>query len=209
MLTLILTGSIATGKTTVSNIMKNLGAIIVDTDLITHSIYQYPSSTALKIIEVFGSEYLDLYNNQIDRKKLSKLVFEDKDYLIKLNSIVHPDIRNEVKSITEKYKSIEIEKNISLLLVYVIPLYFEAGKNYQADYSVVSACSEENQINRLMKRNNFSYEEAKVRIDSQISILEKIDQADYVINTDQSFDKIENDVKKLLMNWKWTAYEEN
>lgn len=207
MLSLILTGSIATGKSTVSNIMKKLGAVIIDTDIITHSIYQYPGPTALKIIEHFGAEYLE--NEQIDRKKLSKLVFDDKNHLIKLNSIVHPDIRNQVKSITEEYKNIEIQKNISLLLVYVIPLYFEAGKNYQADHIVVSACSEENQLNRLMKRNDFSYEEAKVRIDSQISITEKVKQADYVINTDQSFDKIEDDVKKLLMNWKWTAYEEN
>lgn len=207
MLKIILTGSIATGKSTVSELMKNYGAIIIDTDLIAHQIYNHPTPTTEKILKEFGEHYLE--ENKINRKKLAEAVFKDEFLLQKLNSIVHPDIRGEVKSLTEKYEKIEKEKNKSFLVVYVIPLYFEAGKNYESDYVLVSACSEENQLQRLMKRGNFSHNEAKVRIDSQIPILIKINQADYVIDTNQTFDKIESDLKKLMYSWEWDVYEEN
>ena len=207
MLKIILTGSIATGKSTVSDIMKRYGAVIVDTDIIAHQIYNHPSPTSLKILNEFGNEYLE--NNQINRVKLSKLVFSDKKYLEKLNSIVHPDVRQEVQILSEKYALLEKEKNINLLLVYVIPLYFETGKNYEADYVVVSACSKENQIDRLMKRNNFTYEQAIARINAQISISDKINQADYVIDTNGDFAQIEYDVKSLILSWSWSKYEEN
>jgi dephospho-CoA kinase len=207
MLKIILTGSIATGKSTVSEIMKKNGAIIIDTDIITHQIYNHPSLTTLKILDEFGENYLE--NGQINRKKLAETVFKDENLLKKLNSIVHPDVRNQVKLLTEKYKNIENEKKLSYLVVYVIPLYFEVGKNYESDYVLVASCSQENQLERLMKRGNFSYNEAKVRIESQISITEKIKESDFVIDTNQSFDKIESDLKELMSSWEWNIYEEN
>lgn len=207
MIKLILTGSIATGKTTVSEILKKFGAVIIDTDVITHQIYAHPTPTTIKILEIFGDHYLE--NNLIDRKKLSELVFKDKLELEKLNSIVHPNIREQVKLLTEKYHEIEKEKGLNYLLVYVIPLFFEAGSNYESDYILVASCSEENQLQRLMKRNGFSYDQAISRIKSQIPISEKIKNADFVIDTNQSFDKIESDLKKLINTWEWDVYEED
>lgn len=207
MIKVVLTGSIATGKTTVSEILKKYGAIIIDTDLITHQIYIHPTSTTLKILESFGNEYLE--DNQINRKKLSEKVFKEEEALKKLNSIVHPAVREEVRLLTEKYNMLEKQKGLNYLIVYVIPLYFEAGSNYESDYILVSACSEENQLQRLIKRNGFSYEQAITRIKSQIPISEKIKKADFVIDTNQSFDKIEADLKKLINSWEWDVYEEN
>ncbi len=207
MIKIILTGSIATGKSFVSDVMQELGAVIIDTDIITHQMYNYPNPTAIKVIKEFGNGFLE--NNQINRRKLANLVFNDKKALAKLNSIVHPDVRQEVYNLTKKYEEIENEREINLLLVYVIPLYFETGKNYEADYIVVAACSKENQIERLIIRNSFSYDEAIARINSQIPIDEKISESDYVINTNNNFDTIENDVKNLILSWDWEKYEKN
>ncbi|MFN8578995.1 MAG: dephospho-CoA kinase [Candidatus Sericytochromatia bacterium] len=207
MIKIILTGSIATGKTTVADILKKYGAIIIDTDIITHQIYNHPTPTTEKILNEFGEEYLE--NGQINRKKLAELVFKDKNALEKLNSIVHPDVRNQVKLLTEKYQKLEKENNLSYLVIYVIPLYFEVGKHYESDYVLVASCSEDNQIKRLMKRGNFSYQEARVRINAQIPISDKVKESDFVIDTNQSFDKIESDLKDLIKSWEWDIYEES
>lgn len=204
MMKLCLTGSISTGKTTVSSFMSELGAIIIDTDLVTHNLYKYPSEASNKILEAFGLELLK-EDNTIDRKKLGAIVFKDKEKLEILNKIVHPLVRKEVYAQRDYYLS--KEKGRNFLLVYVIPLYFEAGKTYEVDAIVVSACSKENQLKRLMLRDNCSQEEAERRINSQISIEEKIKQADYIIDTNKTKEEIKVQVSNLLSKFSWDKYE--
>jgi dephospho-CoA kinase len=207
MLRICLTGSIATGKTTVSKFMQAEGAIIIDTDLITHSIYNHPTPTSIKILEVFGPEYLKEQN--IDRKKLGERVFKNPHDLELLNSIVHPSVRAEVAKFTRHYKKIEEQNNKSFLLVYVIPLFFESAvSDYDIDYIVVAGCSKENQFKRLVEREGYTEQEAIRRINSQIPIEEKMMKADYVIDNNQALDKIRIDVKTLLKNWAWDPYYE-
>jgi dephospho-CoA kinase len=206
MLRICLTGSIATGKTTVSRFMQEEGALIIDTDLITHSIYRHPSPTSLKILEAFGGEYL--VNENIDRKKLGARVFKNPHDLELLNSIVHPSVRDEVSRLTGFYSQQEKELNKTFLLVYVIPLFFETKHSYDVDYVVVAACSAENQLSRLTEREGYTPEEAERRIRAQIPVAEKIKQADYVIDTNKSLAEIKQNVKILLKKWKWDPYEE-
>lgn len=215
MLRICLTGSIATGKTTVSQFMQEEGAIIIDTDLITHSIYKHPTPPSIKILEVFGREYLN--NGNIDRKKLGERVFKNPHDLELLNSIVHPFVREEVGRLTNFYEKLEKEKEKSFLIVYVIPLFFETNSNYKSrkrgpvisdrnynvDYIVLAACSGENQFKRLTERESYSPEEAERRIRAQIPIEEKKKKADFVIDTNQSLEDIKHDVKILLKGWKW------
>ncbi|MBC7475057.1 MAG: dephospho-CoA kinase [Candidatus Sericytochromatia bacterium] len=208
MISLILTGSVATGKTTVSNFMQEQKAIIIDTDLLTHGLYDYPSPTINKLVDTFGENILDK-DLSVDRKKLAKIVFNDPESLKKLNDIVHPDVRAKVNQVTKYYQDIETKLNKNFLIVYVIPLYFEAGKNYTADYIVVATCSKEKQLERLIKRGGYSLDEAERRIDTQISITEKIKYSNYIIDTNQDFDKIKNNVYQLLASWKWDRYEES
>lgn len=205
MIKFCLTGSISTGKTTVSKYMKDFGAIIIDTDIVVHDLYNYPSETSKKIISVFGEDLLE--NGQINRKELSKIVFSDSEKLKKLNDIVHPDVRKEVYRLTEEYEKDEKLKTKTYLLVYVIPLFFETGSSYSVGNIIVSACSEKNQLLRLIERNNFTKEEAVKRIISQIPISEKIKKADYVIDTNESLDKIEDQVRNLLSRFEWDKFE--
>jgi len=201
-----LTGGIATGKTTVSELMKKEGAIIIDTDLITHFIYKYPSEASLKILEVFGSEYLDTENNIINRKKLGQRVFANKQDLELLNRLVHPFIHNETDKLLDFYKNLEEKYNKNFLVVYVAPLLFESKRENFVDYILVISCSEENQVKRLMERNKCTKDEALKKINSQMPTKLKEEKAHFIIDANKPIDNVEKQVKDLLNNWAWDSY---
>jgi len=201
-----LTGGIATGKTTVSDFMKKEGAIIIDTDMITHLIYKYPSETSLKILETFGNEYLDTENNIINRKKLGKRVFENKSELDLLNQIVHPLIHKETDKILNFYLNLEKEENKNFLIIYVAPLLFEAKRESFVDFVIVVSCSEENQIKRLIERNKCTKDDAQKKINSQMPTKLKEEKAHFIIDTNKPVEDVETQIKKLLNNWEWDKY---
>lgn len=204
MIKVCLTGSIATGKTTISKQLADSGAIILDTDLIVHSMYNYPSETSKKILEAFGTDLLQ--ENKIDRKKLSQIVFSDPSKLELLNSIVHPAVKKYVYAEVEKYTDLEKEKNLNYLLVYVIPLFFETNSSYQVDKILLAFCSEENQLKRLIQRENYTQEEAFKRIKAQIPISEKIKKADFLIDTNLDLDSVKGQVSDFLKKFKWDKF---
>lgn len=206
MLKICLTGSIATGKTTVSRLMAENGAIIIDTDLLTHAAYKYPSPASEKIIQYFGEEFL--LEGHIDRKKLAARVFSKPEDLKVLNSIVHPFIYSEVGRLSQYYENLAKENQKNYLLVYVIPLFFETNSKYQVDHIVLAACSPENQLKRLIAREGYSKEEAVRRINSQMPIELKISKSDFVIDTNQSIDIIKNEVRELLNKFVWDTFDE-
>lgn len=207
MILICLTGSIATGKTTISNFMAKKGCILIDTDLVVHNMYNSGTEASKKIQNEFGDDCIN-EDGSVNRKKLGDIVFENKDKLKKLNEIIHPLVREEVFRQTDIYKQIEKENNLNLIVVYVIPLFFETGSNYPVDYILVSHCSEENQLKRLIKRNNFTKEEAINRIKSQIPINEKMSKANFLINTNESISSIKKQVSDLLSKFKWDPYYE-
>lgn len=188
-----ITGSIACGKSTVSNYLKSKGYIVIDADKIGHEALD-DDYVKEKLILAFGNEILE--DNKINRQKLGELVFGNSSNLNILNSIIHPEIR---KKILEK-----IDKNNDKELIFIdVALLFEAKFDDLVDKIIVVCVDENTQLTRLMKRNSISKKEALSRIVSQMSPIEKAKLGDYtvnnnldVINTYEQVDKVLSELKK-------------
>lgn len=189
-----LTGSIATGKSQVSNYLKNKDIKVIDADLIARDVANY-KIVKNKIKREFGE---DLYkNDKLDRKKLAEIIFSRKIHRQKLNSIMHPEI----------YKKIKKESDSSDGLVFIdIPLLFEnedLNKKYGLDFDEIWLVyvDRETQIKRLMNRDEISREYAEEKINSQISVEEKRKKADVIIDNsgtlEETFKQVEKNLKKL------------
>lgn len=189
-----LTGSIATGKSQVSNYLKNKGIKVVDADLIARDVANY-KSVKNKIKKVFGD---DIYiNEELDRKKLAEIIFANEIHRQKLNDIMHPKIYKEIN------KKIRGKED----LVFVdIPLLFEnedVNKKYGLDFDEIWLVyvDRETQIKRLMNRDDISREYAEEKINSQISVEEKRKKADVIIDNsgtlEETFKQVEKNLKKL------------
>ena len=188
-----ITGSIACGKSTVSNYLKSKGYIVIDADKIGNEALD-DDYVKEKLILAFGNEILE--DNKINRQKLGELVFGNSSNLNVLNSIIHPEIR---KKILEK-----IDKNNDKELIFIdVALLFEAKFDDLVDKIIVVYVDENTQLTRLMKRNSISKKEALSRIVSQMSPIEKAKLGDYtvnnnldVINTYEQVDKVLSELKK-------------
>ena len=188
-----ITGSIACGKSTVSNYLKSKGYIVIDADRIGHEALD-DDYVKEKLILAFGNEILE--DNKINRQKLGELVFGNSSNLNVLNSIIHPEIR---KKILEK-----IDKNNDQEFIFIdVALLFEAKFDDLVDKIIVVYVDENTQLTRLMKRNSISKKEALSRIVSQMSPIEKAKLGDYtvnnnldVINTYEQVDKVLSELKK-------------
>lgn len=188
-----LTGSIATGKSQVSNYLKNKGIKVVDADLIARDVANY-KSVKNKIKKVFGD---DIYiNEELDRKKLAEIIFANEIHRQKLNDIMHPKIYKEIN------KKIRGKED----LVFVdIPLLFEnedVNKKYGLDFDEIWLVyvDRETQIKRLMNRDDISREYAEEKINSQISVEEKRKKADVIIDNsgtlEETFKQVEKNLKE-------------
>jgi len=191
-----LTGGIASGKSFVSQIFAELGAYIVDADEIYH--YLLKSEEMKNIIkEAFGVEFFDK-NGELDRKKLGRLVFSDKDSLTKLNSISHPLVRRDIRNALNLLKKKESTDPETLIAIVVVPLLFEFGFYTEVDETVVVTVDRETQINRLCSRSSLSKEDAVKRIDAQMLLSEKEKLADYVIDNKKSKTITRKQVEQLF-----------
>ncbi|MFI3328850.1 MAG: dephospho-CoA kinase [bacterium] len=183
-----LTGSIASGKTLTSNYLKSLNYKVIDCDEISHQIILKPNDCYYKLIEEFG-DILD--GEEISRDKLRNIVFNNKELLNKLNSILHPAIYQEVK------------KQITNELVFIdCPLLFETNFKELCDQTLVISTKENIQIDRLIKRNNITKEEAKKRIQLQMSLKDKEKQATYIINNINDEQHLYKQIDDLLIKLK-------
>ena len=188
-----ITGSIACGKSTVSNYLKSKGYIVIDADKIGHEALD-DDYVKEKLILAFGNEILE--DNKINRQKLGEFVFGNSSNLNVLNSIIHPEIR---KKILQK-----IDKNNDKELIFIdVALLFEAKFDDLVDKIIVVYVDKNTQLTRLMKRNSISEKEALSRIVSQMSPIEKAKLGDYtvnnnldVINTYEQVDKVLSELKK-------------
>lgn len=166
-----ITGGIACGKSSAVEYFLKYGAVIIDADKIAREVTE-SKEIIEKIIDVFGIEYV--VNGKLDRKKLRNRVFNDKEELKKLNEITHPIIIERIKE--------EIEKNRkNELVVADIPLLYETGLNEFVDKSIVIHVPFEIQLERIMERDGVDYSSAQSAIRAQMSVLDKIKRADYVI----------------------------
>ncbi len=190
-----LTGGIASGKSTVSNLFKNHGIPVIDADVIAHEVVEIGEEAYEKIISAFSEEIL-LGSKQIDRAKLGAIIFNNKEKREILNNIVHPAVRKKMLFLKEQYmKSNE-------LVILDIPLLFESGITHFVEKIIVVYVDEEIQKKRLMERNHFTEEEAKVRIHSQFPLKEKKAHADVVIDNNGTLKETKKQVEKVLQMWK-------
>jgi dephospho-CoA kinase len=186
-----LTGSVGTGKSTVTNFFRELGAYIIDWDELAREV-THPHLRAWKeIVEYFGNDCLN-EDLTINRQKLAEIVFSDKEKVAKLNQIVHPEVFKEDERITNEIKSLDPDA----LIIKDIPLLFELTRPIFVDKTVVVSASEQTQLRRLEEKG-MSREDGRSRIKSQLPLEEKIKSADFVINNDGSLEETKKQVKEI------------
>jgi dephospho-CoA kinase len=178
MLKVGLTGSIAVGKSYVLSILRELGCVTFDADLIAHSVME-PGHAAYKdIVREFGREVLAV-DGSIDRAKLGPIVFADRGRRERLNQIVHPRVIEEQNRLLGEAEA----ANPNAIVVVDAALMIESGGYKRFDRIVVVYCDRETQIERLMRRNQITREDAELRVSAQMSSEEKRRYADYEVNT--------------------------
>ena len=183
-----ITGSIACGKSLVSNYLQEKGYTIIDADKIGHMALEN-DEVKKQLVNKFGKSILK--DNEVNRVTLGKLVFENNENLIELNNIIHPQIR---KNISEQIK---VHKNEKLVFVD-FPLFFEAKFDDLVEKIIVISLDEKIQLERLMNRNSLSKEEALQRIKSQIPVREKEKLGDYVVDNSFTQENTYNQVDRIL-----------
>ena len=188
-----ITGGIASGKSFVSSVIKKAGYPVIDADLISKKLSEKGGTVYHAIIRTFGDSYLDA-NKEIDRQKLGSLIFNDKQAKGLLNSISHPLIVEEMEK--------QIKDAKTDLVFADVPLLYESGLESMFDKIICVYLPRRIQIERLMKRDNISYEYAVKKIESQTSLESKKLKADFVINSSNSFDYVESSVIELIRKLK-------
>lgn len=183
-----LTGSIGSGKSTVSDMLKKEGFEIFDADKIARELME-SKEVKLQIKKAFGNFIFD-ENDNLDRKALKNIVFNKRDKLKILNSIIHPRVIGYYKNIAN-LKSKEIK-------IFDVPLLFETGIDKYCDKILVIDIDEDIQIERVMKRDTLDKELVKKIISSQSEREDRLSKADYIITNNSSLDELENNVKKLI-----------
>lgn len=179
-----LTGGIASGKSTVSSVLKDLGAIIIDSDDVAHEIIAPRKPAWVDVVKLFGSQILNP-DMTINRDILGEIVFNDQVKLKALNQIVHPRVAERFKDDLQDIRKAQPDA----VVVMDVPLLFETHMERICDVVWVVWVDRETQKQRLMKRNNYSEEEATVRIDAQLSLDEKAKKADVVIDNSKSIEE--------------------
>lgn len=186
-----ITGSIACGKSTVSDYLIAKGYTIIDADKLGH-VALTSNDVKRKLAEKFGENILE--NNEISREKLGKLVFGNDDNLKILNSIIHPKIKELILKLQEEHKDED-------LVFLDIALLYEANFVDLVEKVAVVYVDESVQLERLMTRNSLSKEEALKRIESQMSAHKKASLGDFVINNsynkEETFRQTEEIIEKL------------
>ncbi|WP_152184125.1 dephospho-CoA kinase [Sulfurimonas indica] len=181
-----LTGSIATGKSTVASLLALNGMRVIDADSISHKILD---DSVEWVRETFGDEYIS--NGKVDRAKLGSFIFSHEDAKKMLEAYLHPKIKAEIERQSEKQDSFKFPYLID------IPLFFE-NANYPIKDSVVVYTPSEIQLERFMKRNGYSEEESRKRIASQLPIDEKRDCATWVIDNSKNLKHLQNEVENFV-----------
>nr|WP_106780369.1 dephospho-CoA kinase [Lysinibacillus timonensis] len=190
-----LTGSIASGKSTVANMLKEYNLPIVDADLVARVVVEPGNPTLTKIVEAFGQEVIT-EKGEMDRAKVGSIIFHDESKRKVLNDIIHPAIRAEMLRQRDEH----IAKGAKTVIMD-IPLLFESKLQHYVEKILVVTVSEETQLKRLVERNHLSKEDALARISSQLPLSEKEKGADAVINNNGTIEQTRAQLEAILRNW--------
>ena len=197
-----LTGGIGTGKSKVSELLERLGAAVDCSDKIVREL-QAPGGAGLRaIVDAFGPEYLTA-SGELDRPKLGKRVFEDRDARLRLNLLIHPLVTAEHQRRLAAHRARGVA-----VVVADIPLLLEgrkAGTGTGAilpfDVIAVVYATEAQQLERIVARDRLSPEDARARIAAQLSIEEKRALADVIIDNSGPWEATEKQVRELYASW--------
>ena len=187
-----LTGGIATGKSLVSAMIMELGGQIINADLIARKVVEPGTPAWKQIADHFGEGILNS-NQTIKRKELGRIVFADADKLDQLNKITHPFIIAEIERQLSCCRD-SLDKEI---IVIDAPILLELGLERLVDEVWVVTVDPAAQLERLMKRDNLSAEEAKLRIQAQMPLKEKVKRADRVIDNRHTPEETKKQVKEI------------
>jgi dephospho-CoA kinase len=187
-----LTGGIASGKSTVAAILRRLGAAIINADELSREVVQPEQDAWKEIITTFGTDILQ-EDKTLDRKKLRKIVFDNPDARKKLEAIIHPRVR----ALAER-RIRELAAAGNSIIVYEVPLLFEAQIHLWLRPVILVACEIGTQRKRLLERDHLTEMEAQQHLDAQMNLEEKRKLADYVIENDGNLEELEQQVRAVL-----------
>ncbi len=197
MLVVGLTGGIGSGKTTVSNIFKEEGAYIIEADQIARELVKPQSEAWKEIVKLFGNEILKS-DGSVDRRKLAKEVFSNPEKIKSLNRILHPKIKREFRRRIEEIK----KKDKNAIVIFDAPLLIETGTHKEMDRVIVVTSDENQQLERVKKRDSKTEEEIRNILYSQIPIDRKLEVADFVIRNEGSLDETDRMAREVYRKLK-------
>jgi len=186
-----LTGGIGSGKSTVSQFLAELGAVIIDADKVGHEAYKPDTEVWREVVAAFGRQVLTP-SGDIDRRKLGEIVFGNPEALSRLNQIMHPRIYDMIKTKLEEYQRQGVD-----VVVLEAPLLIEAGWASSFDEVWVTVAPESTVLRRLEEYSGLSKQQSLARIRSQLSSEERIKHANVVINTDCSLTEVKTKITEL------------
>ena len=191
-----LTGGIGTGKSTVSRKLRERGYPVIDLDVISREVIEYPEVID-ELVRNFGNEILENQNNisgkkSISRNKLRQIVFKDEKKVNMLNSIIHPPIVEKMRREIEKLK-----KNCKTVFIEV-QLLFEAHLEKEFDIIVLIYADKKTQLERVLKRDGRSEEEVQQIINAQISMDEKRKLSNYIIENNGNSEMLKLEIEKFI-----------
>ncbi len=204
MLIVGLTGGVATGKTAVSEVLKEEGAYIIDADQIARELVQAHRPAWNKLVKAFGREILQ-EDGSIDRKKLAERVFADPNQRRLLNQILHPMITDEIDRRTREIG----KKNPEAIVVIDAPLLVEVGYHRRVDKLVVVTSTQTKQIERLKVRDRITPEKSMRILSSQMPVEEKAKLADFVIRNEGSLAGVREKAKQVFLELKKIACQKD
>jgi len=193
MLLVGLTGGIASGKSLVARVFKDLGTHVIDADRIVHELLQPEQRAWREVIDYFGKDIL-LPDDGIDRRKLGEIIFNDAEKRAWLNSCLHPKV---FKVYTAQVRHIQ-SRQPDAIIVFDAALLIETGFHRKMDRTIVVYSDVEQQIERLTSRDKFSREQALIRIASQMPLSEKRGHADFVIDNTGTREETEHQARELF-----------
>lgn len=191
-MTIGITGGIASGKSYVCSQIEKMGYPLIDCDKINKEFQQIGMPIYNEIVKQFGDDYLN-EDKTINKNKLGKLIFSNKEERIKLNNISHPLIIEEMKRQIDKYEG---------LIFMEIPLLFETNLEYLCDKIICIFVDEKIQIDRLMARDSIEYDYTISKIKTQMPLELKKEKSDYIIDSSNGFEDTLNQINKIIKTLK-------
>jgi dephospho-CoA kinase len=188
-----LTGGIATGKTTVAQMFKRCGAVVIDADQLARQVVRPGKPAWREIVATFGDGILTP-KGSINRQALGAIVFHDRRQLRKLERIIHPRVAREQQRLTRRIAT----RFPNAVVVYEVPLLFESGAHTRVDKIIVVTADRETQIARLKRRNGLTRAEALRRIKQQMALARKARRADVVLDGTDDRAAMKKQVRRLI-----------